>query len=254
MLTGCSEHSEFKQQCFREFMSEHTAICREIGKRWERWEYLYIDLFAGPGYVPIKPAILGSPIIALRAMEGMSFRAMAFEEDEENMRRLADRIWDCAVFGRWQDNLEIALDDLSAIDRRGLIYADPNKLAPNDLSLIDCLAGLANRPRTSYCDILLHVPATTWKRVQGAGNHPRSLTLTGELGRIGKKVIKVSAPDRQWQWVFFLLTNFPSPRFGKAVGWYDIGSPRGKLIVDRITKTREELDREIPQGYLFRPE
>lgn len=235
-------------------MIQHAVICREIGKKWKTWEYLYLDLFAGPGHLPDWPDIPGSPIIALDCMKDLPFRAIAFEENVKAATSLARKTSKITVFGKWQNNI-INIIDLPQIKRCGLIYVDPNTLNPRDLSVINGLSAMADYPATEYLDILIHVSATTWKRVTRAfEKYSGHRDLIEELGKIRKNHVKVSAPDDKQQWIFILITNFDYPSFGKAIGWHDINSHRGKLIVDRISMTAEELAAKIPQGYLFRPE
>ena len=235
-------------------MIEHAAICREIGKRWPSWEYLYIDMFAGPGYLVEWPDIPGSPIIALECIRDLPFRAIAFEENQKAATALTFRTDPhFTIFGRWQDNW-IRLMCLPNVRRCGLIYADPNTLTPCDMSLVDGLSLIANTKAMKYCDILLHIPATAWKRVRGVEKYAAAPTLIDALKQINKPIVKVSAPDRQWQWIFALLTRYENKRFGKVVGWHDIESDRGRMIINRITKTERELVNDNLTGWLFRPE
>lgn len=252
---GCSDHSLFKQDMFRNFMVMHSSICKEIAAkhRWGQWEYLYIDLFAGPGYLPNKVEVAGSPVVAFNALQGkVPFRMIAFEEDPVVASLLSERVSGVSIHhGRYQDIMIPALSSLQARKRCGLVYGDPNELSPKDTSLIDACAALKKLPVTSFLDILLHIPATTFKRVRGTNRYRDAPHLTDELKRIGKRFIKVSRPDDRHQWTFILLTNFDHPKFGLSMGWHDSNSDRGRFILDKITLTARERSDLRPSGFLF---
>jgi hypothetical protein len=255
-MVGCSPHSLFKQEMLGSFWESHVPVCREIARKysWPAWEYLYLDLFAGPGYLPNYPDVPGSPVIASESLAGTPHRIVAFEANGSVASELASRLPTASIHGRHQDDWGRAVAAIPAARRCGLIYADPNALSPADPSLFDTLRGLAGNPATKYLDILLHIPATTYKRVQGLDRYASAPSLDAELRRIGKRHCKLSRPDNAWQWTFILLTNFAHPRFARSLGWHDAGSPRGRLLLDRITMTAQERESRKPAGYLFDPE
>ncbi len=259
LTVGCSQHSIFKQQVFHAFMVEHASICREIGKsrKWNNWEYLYVDLHGGPGYLPIDPGIPGSPVIAASVCDGVvPFRGIVFEANQTTAESLCEKAFGITVvFGRSEKHIARLAEHLPMnIKRCGLVYADPNTLSPADTSLIDALAIFSQYPSTRYLDILLHVPATTYKRVRGTNKHLDQPCLSEALKRIQKSSVKVSRPDTAQQWTFILMTNSPHPSFGKRMGWHDISSERGQLILDRLSMTDREREQRRPTNYLFDPE
>lgn len=257
LTVGCSQHSIFKQQVFYAFMVEHASICREIGKRWKQWEYLYLDLHGGPGFLPIDPRIPGSPVIAASVCDGVvPFRGVVFEANPDTAKSLSEKAFGITVvFGRSEKLIARLAEHLPMnIKRCGLVYADPNSLSPADTSLIDALAAFSQFPSTKYLDILLHVPATTYKRVHGTSKYLNQPRLSDVLGRIYKRIVKVSRPDTAQQWAFILMTNSPHPSFGKRMGWHDISSERGQLMLDRLSMTDHEREQRTPQNYLFDPE
>jgi three-Cys-motif partner protein len=253
---GCSEHSRFKQEMLRQFMIEHISICRSIGARWPIWEYLFLDLFSGPGFLPDYPDVDGSPLIALKLMDGsLPYRALFFDEDPEVVKQLQSRIRSfenaTVLNGRCQDSVFDLIGNLiTEIMRCGLIYVDPNKIVPNDLSPIDLLVKLANHPVTKYCDILLHLPATSYKRVRALLKYKDSPTLMNDLGRLGKTCVKISETDGRQQWVFILLTNFEKATFGRSIGCFDAKSGYGRVLFNKVTMTIKERMDVNDTGYL----
>jgi three-Cys-motif partner protein len=256
---GYSDHSPFKQEVLQRFLVEHVAICREIGKRWHQWEYLYIDMYSGPGYLLNYHDIPGSPVIAMRTCQGIvPFRGIAFDVEESNCKKLAERTQGQFTIhcGRSEEAMERIARTLVPARRLGLVYADPCSLSPANTELLDALRAFSMVPSVQYIDILLHVPATTYKRVRGVNlkkniQQPR---LDEALKRINKKIIKVSRPDDRHQWTFILFTNYEHPQFASRVGWHSINSDKGGLRLDRISRTQAEQDLRPPNGFLFNTE
>ncbi len=261
---GVSGHSISKQYRLGLFVLDHVAICSAIAKLkvWNQWEYVYFDLFAGPGFLTNKPNVPGSPVIALQTMAGMEipYWAHLFEKHPVTHGRLVTSVTgykNASVYlGGFQDHLASIVDQLSRrLMRFGLIYADPNKLTPRDPSLFDFLKVLADHNATKYLDILVHVSATNYKRVRGTKKYRGAPRLIDELRRVGKKHIRLTAPAPrdEAQWIFALLTNFKNgdDSFGRLIGLHSITSEPGKQILDRINRTNEELAGQRPDGYLF---
>jgi hypothetical protein len=272
---GRSDHTPFKQEHFRSFLVEHTSTCRVIqGKySWHPWEYVYMDLFSGPGYDPADETLDGSPVIALERLKaiGFPFRAHLFESDGRNAFRLKETLrsrglWvDGSVFihhGRFQDRINLAVADLGRRRawRVGLVYADPNSLTPKDTAVFDVMAALSAYETTKRLDLLIHTQATSYKRVRRAAELGRPgferyasvPCLEDQIRRVGKP-LRIGRPDDQHQWTFLLFSNFRDEGFGRSQGWYSADSTRGRHWLDKITLTVSEIGGRAPRGHLFDP-
>jgi hypothetical protein len=215
-------------------------------------------MYAGPGYLIDYPSVPGSPVIAEQVcMDVVPFRGIAFEANLSAAKQLGQAGLRATMIGHSQSEMVLALlaKNLKPDVRRcGLIYADPNAFHASDTRLIDALFSFSQFPSTQFIDILLHIPATTYKRVRGLEQNAHQPPLADALKRVQKSTIKVSRPDDRHQWTFVLFSNYDHSSFGRKIGWHSIDSERGRLILDRISMTRKEREARRPAGWLFDPE
>lgn len=272
---GRSAHTPFKQEQFSAFLAEHISSCRGIAesRQWERWEYCYFDFYAGCGFDPAAPEVDGSPIIAIRTLidRAVPFRAFLFEQERDNIRSLQDRLIDRGLFdpdrtrlfeGRFQDNVTPIFGLLKGTFSRrfGLAYADPNTITPQDMSLFDVLAVLGDRTFTRTIDLLLHMPATGYKRVAGAAGagcrgfekYRDAPSLDDMIRRVDKPAF-VSQPETRHQWSFVFWCRKDDPRFAKRRGWRSVDDPIGRHWLDKITMGAGDFAGRKPEGFLFDP-
>jgi len=92
--------------------------------------------------------------------------------------------------------------------------------------------------------IYFHLSASNFKRILKSSSSDFDLRLTDCLNRILKKRWIVREPVSRHQWTFLLGSNWKKfPEFRK-MGFYNLGSRKGKEILSRLIYTAEELRRE----------
>lgn len=258
--SGWSEQTAVKQAQLRRFLRAHFQIVRAIWRKYGKLaypEYVYVDTNAGSGMD--SEGEKGSPLIfldeAVRAQ--IPFRTFFFEYDAARFAELEERVqeWNDGPTSRaaqgWTqcvpgDHMKTLLPALLGAeyaclsDQRlyGLVYADPNGHV--DLP-VDPLTELFTHPQFAFLDVLLRVPANSYKR---GGLHRRegARQYSTDLVKIGKKVVIVQEPLGQWQWTFAILTNWDSFPSFQGMGFRRLDSPAGQRIMERLCMTKEELE------------
>ena len=215
-----------------------------------RQPYLYFDLTAGPGIVDGRE---GSPLLFIREAERLArpWRAAFFEASPRTARGLQAQVaaFDSArvVATDYNEGLEVVMQLATRSGTRpvGLAYVDPN-------GVID-LTGLRRLCRERFferIDVLIHLSATTYKRVRCCRNTHGTAYIREEMESLGKRQVQVRQPREDQQWCMALLTNWANfPRL-RRWGFRAANSPEGEAILDRINFTEKELREIGPRGQL----
>lgn len=246
---GHGDHTQQKQDDFQALLSLHIKIVDGItskpDKAWQRY-YSYIDMNAGPG---LYDGIVGSPILFLSQIECTSipYTAIFIEEEPCNAAELKNRVAPLTPRGMVNivnDNHDHALRNGTAPNKstHGLIYHDPNGTVPN----FDLLSELSRKPTFQRIDFVVYLSATNIKRVrrfeQVTGRDAKVMLLTDYLKSINKSTWIVRKPTGKHQWTFAIGSNWVNFPEWKKRGFYQIDTPEGKSVLERLTYTDSELD------------
>ena len=238
---GYGPETPRKQADFQGLFTQHAYICSGILGRQESHHYSYIDTNAGSGTIPTMPSLKGSPIHALETCteiftDHLAARTQFYfiEQDAVNCDSLGARLNNHPGWGRWihlfeADNAQILptiLDRLQAT--YGLLYHDPTNLP--DWLLLET----ASKHRAlQRIDILVYLSAANMKRC--------GQRLNQRLSGIQKRHWLIREPAGNHQFSFSLGTNWLEYPAWKQHGFYPIGSPRGKHILEQLSLSTQEL-------------
>jgi hypothetical protein len=246
MAANTSINTPHKMESFSKIMEWHIAITDNARGVWYRnkWlfkrEYLYIDLYAGPGQYENDPYYngAGSPIIAANALNAarMPYNAMLFNNDNGECQKLSNLMA--------TDNAEVINDDnQNAVNylqcfknQFGLAYFDPNNV------LFDFDLGMKISACLPKVDLLFYLWGRVEKRERNSPNTP--------LGEGHYTLEKMRLLDKQYwfvhslcskdQWTFLLGTNADIGDWQKE-GWYRVDTPRGQTTLTRLNWTGHEI-------------
>lgn len=261
-LRWVSGETKPKEDDFRGIIRMHTTLCKGILARSSSRPYLYVDLFAGPGWIPDgDDRFEGSPLIAQTAMldAGFPYQSIHFEQDPETAGQLRKALWEprsmlwypdpdselvyaerCQEgFARWLDA------NGRQQDRFGLVYADPiSDEIPH--ALLNKAADLLPR-----VDLLSYVAATQYKRRRGVDSDRPY--LADHIRAVRKKVVLIREPIGAWQFTFILWSNWVDfPQWTKR-GFYRLDSARGDQILDKLNLTARRRHEEANTPLPFPP-
>ena len=136
--------------------------------------------------------------------------------------------------GDHEEILPNLLSELGSKPCYGMVYSDPNGLPPFEL-----LRSISFLPTMKFIDILIHVGATTVKRLL----FKHEMHLSDYLRPFNKKTWLVQDPEGKWQWSFLLGTNWEGfPKYSKE-RFYRIESEDGRRIFKKLDMTNEERAR-----------
>ena len=171
-----SPETEAKERDYRGILEILVPASKGIIKRYGGGPYLYVDLYAGPGWLEFEERRFpGSPLIAqdILTRYGLEHEAVHFEKDPKVAARLADALWgvptslldapdpDSAPIhvGACQEEFPRWLAKVGSQPRRyGLVYADPIR----DEIPVELLNQAAKY--MYHVDLLSYVSATQYKR------------------------------------------------------------------------------------------
>ena len=246
MTANTSENTARKMDAFRHIIKWHIRITDATRGSWlhNRWpfkqEYLYIDLYAGPGaYNRRSYTGYGSPMIAINELiqACMPHKAMLFNWDKQEADTLN------ALLAAY-DNVRVYNTDnqnapgyLECHSRQfGLAYFDPNNVRfDHELGakITDCL------PRV---DLLFYLSASTEKRIRTALDQPigEGYSLLEKMQGLNKKNWFVYAPYSKFQYTFLLGTN-ANPSDWQRQHWYSVNSAKGITVLNVLNWTKREL-------------
>lgn len=240
---GHSGISLIKQDRLRSFLAQQMNVVLNVWAkyRWANPPYYFVDLNAGPGVIP-GSNLNGSPLVFLQTAETVGIEHFGYfiEREPENVRTLAGRI------GLESERHKILCGDNKGIifggeidvprNAFGLFYHDPNGIPDFEL-----LAECARQPRA---DILVRLTAAGMKR--------NGRRIYDELKLIAKKhwMVQELAYGDRWQWTFLFGSNTNRINEWRSQGWHYTDNLRGRLILQKLNYTNEELD-EMWQPDLF---
>lgn len=257
-----SAETEAKERDYRGILEILVPASKGIIKRHGGGPYLYVDLYAGPGWLEFEGhRFLGSPLIAqdILTRYGVEHEAVHFETDPEVAARLAEALWvqtslldtpnpDSAPiyvepcqegFPRW-------LAEVGSQPRRhGLVYADPI----HDEIPVDLLNQAARY--LHKVDLLSYVSATQYKRRRRGefrrNGHTDRAVLSDHVNAVNKRYGLIRKPEKRtgWQWTFVLWTNWGDVPTWESRGFYRLDSEVGKSILDGCDLTRREQHEKV---------
>src|SRR5262245_47078106 len=115
----------------------------------------------------------------------------------------------------------------------GLIFIDPW----DDVIPLDVINQILQFPGHERIDVMIHLSATSRKRMMGAGySRPR---LAYELQQIKKRLGFLRIYQGAQQWHFYLATNWKE--WPDLKEWIPAESPLGQDLLERLDSTRREL-------------
>jgi len=247
MTANTSEHTVQKMDAFKTIMEWHIKITDAtrgvyFKKHWPfRRNYIYIDLYAGPGFYDNEDYTgPGSPIIAKRVLDSarMPHECVLFNTDEYESDLLKHLFKDDDnVYVHNEDNCHATQYLTCYRNQFGLAYFDPNNVRfDGELAerIADCL------PKV---DLLFYFGATYDKRVRRSLKNPigEGHSLMEKMILLFKKSWFVYAPYGQPQYTFMLGTN-ANAKSWKRVGWYSLDTAVGQSIFNILNYTKEEIE------------
>ncbi len=154
-------------------MGYHSRVCELILQK-TRQPYIYIDLNCGAGYQPdykkVGDEVLGSPIIALQALNKRSIKPVCHfcDTNQESLEILERTIQEfklqCTAsywLGENSQSLKDISQGLSNSQFHGLVYSDPNGKQDFPIQEIKSVFQL---PQMQKVDLLMNVATTYVKR------------------------------------------------------------------------------------------
>lgn len=265
---GHSKDSPLKWQRFGYHFGVHSGICRGVlGSRRQSWmhpEYIYIDLYAGPGCYstgewPDLHGNVGSPIIAIETLKNLGLPHVCYLSDPNCGHQLRK-----AVEARGLASPSVHITDadceaavaalvsefgsLRETKYYGLIFVDPNAY-PDWVSL----RRLASLRCFRQTDILVNLNASFHKLCFASRTHPETLRPLEHLLGLGKRYIFFWAPDPSsiHQFTLAHCTNWDRyPEFHN-LGFHRFDTAKGRSIVELINYSEvERKSRPRPSGLL----
>lgn len=239
-----SAETEAKEADFRGILNMHMSIAKAIIARQSGPQYMYVDLFAGPGRLAYRGKEFdGSPLIFTDTAKrlGMDTVSAFYEQDPTVADRLKGALASAGGTGHFEvhaERCEVGFPQLLERmlrpqgGRYGLIYSDPIRdEIPH--ALLNAAAQMLPR-----VDLLSYVSATQYKRRRGVDeNRP---FLADHIAAVDKKVALIREPIGMWQWTFVLWSNWPSLPDWKRRGFYRLDSERGQQIMERLNLSARE--------------
>ena len=252
-----SAETEAKERDYRGILEILVPASKGIIKRYGGGPYLYVDLYAGPGWLEFEGRRFpGSPLIAqdILTRYGVEHEAVHFERESEVAARLAEALWvpTSLLDTPDPDNAPIRVEACQEgfprwlaeagpqPRRHGLVYADPIR----DEIPVDLLNQAAKyMPRA---ELLSYVSATQYKRRRRGdfrrNGHTDKAVLSDHVNAVNKQYGLIRKPEKRtgWQWTFVLWTNWGDMPTWEGRGFYRLDSEVGKRILDECDLTRSE--------------
>lgn len=247
---GKSENTPIKHAHFQRYMELQVNIVKGLFSRRVKWDtkpYLYFDLNAGNGGTIAQP---GSPVLAIAALNAaqIPYHAVLMDIKRDNTDELIE------LFGYnpnvhihntcnrkvlttyLYENPFIPNDQLQWV--YGCVFCDPNGPSGIRWDLLADFAAVYKR-----IDIVIHMAATTYKRVRIV-HHPRPL-LSDQLAKIGKGTTIVRKPNSKAGWTIIILSSWDRFPGYKKLGFHNANTEEGNAILEELTYTVEERDNQM---------
>lgn len=248
MIEGlCGEHTAQKQTIFSKFIEHHINIVKRIYEKngGQRKEYLYFDVFAGPGYI-VNCKYYEGPTSALKfhqlmSLENIKYKIIVAEIDIARRSSLQDiLITENAPFTLKED----AIDCCPKYYHKwhfGLAYIDPPMTVESFLLTEQLLKDFSE-----YCpqiDIMIYITAAYMKRFKGMGHVPFDTRLLELMKCAKNKDWVVRKPIGSQQYTFLVGTKIT-----KDLTWalwanekfHRADSYNGKKILTRLNYNEKE--------------
>lgn len=271
---GQSDNTYLKQNTLSDLLNVHVKISQGILYRdnlvKKRKKYLYVDLNAGSGFYN---QIKGSPALfletAARKRLEEPFIVQLCEIDKHSTESLISVCKDvldvsheyhipdkrtCVLLTKkgsvvkivnrdnktWVEDTATKLQDYQYPKYVGAIYSDPN-----GCETFDNLIKLSNIKCLWMVDIVMHISATTIKRVCCA--NPKATRLTEGIERINKKYWWIRLPYGPFQWTFLIGTNWGNFPDLETCGFYRTDTDEGRKILNYTNHTQKEVEELFPK-------
>jgi hypothetical protein len=253
---GMSQYTGGKEECFDKIITMHINIVSSIAKKsYADYRYHYVDLNAGPGEYDCDGSLIeGSPIKFLKAVcNKMPFKASLIEKDADILYELRNSI--CEYTDQYSDSIDIyqgdnenifssLYKDFSGKKLFGLIYSDPN----NGIPPLNIFSQVCSNPIYATMDLLTYIQAGFIKRARNNPVFSNFLSLTDYINRIDKKYWLIRSPTGSRQFSFLLGTNWDGFPEYKKYSLHDIRTEQGKDILERLNKTKTELESDYAEA------
>ncbi len=245
---GYSPHSQQKQADFKGILAQHAYISKGVlvNPRSGADSYTYLDLNAGPGYVP-EYNIPGSPIVALEILSdilGHSANYHFCEHHASNMDKLCAKLntdsrWMKSIHAYPGDNNRTVDPILKPLGKKhvGLAYHDPT-----DTSDWALLRRLAQHPNAYKMDILIYVSGTNHKRA--------GVNIKEEISTITKRRWIIRELYEKHHYTFLLGSNWVDYPAWHAHHFYPTTTERGRMLLDKVSMNKADFEGR-GQGELF---
>lgn len=236
------EETPNKQEDFRKIIRHHLNVCANIREKhsWaNKYPYLYIDAYGGPGRYC---GIVGSPLIFLEEAQaaGIPFRAIAIEIDPERAQALRE-----AANGNLTVYQGHNCDYIKRIpmnhNQFGLLYCDPPGAKDEAIPLsFQIMSEVAKRARR--LDVMINM---------APASHKRTIELAGytSIADLKKSVTKqewaIRSTRGKHQWTFLIGTNWIEWAKWNRAGFYSLNSEMGELLFDKVNLTGEQFKKKV---------
>lgn len=245
LTQGQSKYTPLKQAGLGSVLGMNMKLVQKVFENnpYCPRKYFHIDLTAGCG-LNEEYETDGSPLIFRKTLHGhMDYRAFFCDMKNESCKKLkryfeGDRksfifCGDYASFLTIAPNL-IASPQVIGFKQNpeyayGTVYLDPNgpKLISDGMQQLAEFFSVCPR-----MDFVVNISATALKRTSHFG---WSYTLQDLMQTVNKEhwQIKAVNPGDRWQWTILVGRNRKYSGW-KREGFYEVGSPEGKLILDGL--------------------
>lgn len=232
-----SKSTPDKQRDFEAAIDLHIAVTTAICRKWHvKQPYLYIDLHSGPGLDPT--GLPGSPIVFLETAfwHQITHFAEFYELNPVNAEKLKQEL-DRRKLSNGQvicaNHLWATMRHLETVTSQyGAVYVDPsNAEIPFDILLHLCKV----YPKM---DLIINLAFASYKR---SVEHPDYVPLDESLPKL-KRFWKVRKPIGKHQWSILIGTNWKDYPDQESWGFYDIDTPTGRSVYEKLVYTKRQLD------------
>lgn len=259
MTAKTSINTPHKMDAFRKIMAWHITITDAARGVWyrNRWpfkkEYLYIDLYAGPGSYQCKHYTgNGSPLIATNSLEKalMPYKAILFNLNDSECATLQESLNGNSKTTIINANNQNATNYLQCFKKQfGLAYFDPNHVH------FDFELGQSISQCLPKVDLLFFLSGSVEKRTRKNPKTPmgEGHSTLEKMSLLNKKMWFVYALHSKFQYTFLLGTNAEKIKDWQKIGWYKIDTPKGQSTLTRLNWTGHEIatGQALQRGFDF---
>ncbi len=241
----CGEHTAQKQEIFSKFVEHHINIVRQIYDRKGQWhEYLYFDVFAGPGYITNCEHYdgPGSPLIFnnLMSLEDFQYKMIVAESDLIYSSQLKDILTVENAPFEFRGDARDCCPNVIKEWHFGMAYIDLPMTKESFSMLERIITDFAK-----YCpqvDIVIYISANFVKRLSGMNHIPFNKRLTEFMGCADKDWV-IREPIGKLQYTFLVGTKIDKGltwALWSNEGFYKVDSSQGQKILLRLNYREHE--------------